>query len=380
MNIIIGADFVPTKENEQYFINGSIEKVFDTKLINILKCSSVRIFNLECPLTNSEEKIDKTGPSYKAPPETICLYKKINVDLLCLANNHIMDYGAKGLESTITLLDDNHIQHVGAGLGVSCAGTPSVIETEKRRIAVFACAEHEFSICRNDQWGANPYDAFSSFNIVKEISQESDYVIVLYHGGKEHYQYPSPDLRETCRKFVDAGANLVVCQHSHCIGCEEKYHDGIIVYGQGNFLFGKRQRETWMESILVQVDDEYNVSYIPLRLSEDGSSISIANEYDSKRILDSFRKRSKMIMTDNYIEDEYSKFALKSIDFYLSILSGQESFAFKVANKCSFGFLRRMRNKKRYTKKQLLAIQNFIECEAHRELLIQGIKEEIRHR
>jgi poly-gamma-glutamate synthesis protein (capsule biosynthesis protein) len=39
-----------------------------------------------------------------------------------------------------------------------------------------------------------------------------------------------------------------------------------------------------------------------------------------------------------------------------------------------------MRNKKRYTKKQLLAIQNFIECEAHRELLIQGIKEEIRHR
>jgi poly-gamma-glutamate synthesis protein (capsule biosynthesis protein) len=135
-----------------------------------------------------------------------------------------------------------------------------------------------------------------------------------------------------------------------------------------------------MESILVQVDDEYNVSYIPLRLSEDGSSISIANEYDSKRILDSFRKRSKMIMTDNYIEDEYSKFALKSIDFYLSILSGQESFAFKVANKCSFGFLKRMRNKKRYTKKQLLAIQNFIEYEAHRELLIQGIKEEIRHR
>ena len=65
----------------------------------------------------------------------------------------------------------------------------------------------------------------------------------IINGGKEHYRYPSPDLQKICRKFIDKGADLVVCQHSHCIGCEEKYNHGTIVYGQWNFLFDRSNIE-----------------------------------------------------------------------------------------------------------------------------------------
>lgn len=69
------------------------------------------------------------------------------------------------------------------------------------------------------------------------MSNACDYTIVLYHGGKEHYRFPSPNLQKYCRKFIEKGANIVICQHSHCIGCEENYKNGKIIYGQGNFLF-----------------------------------------------------------------------------------------------------------------------------------------------
>lgn len=90
-------------------------------------------------------------------------------------------------------------------------------------------------------------------------------MIVLYHGGKEQYRYPSPNLQKTCRKLVEKGADLVVCQHSHCIGCREEYLQGTIVYGQGNFLFDDEENEYWQTSLLIMISDDFEVKYIPLK-------------------------------------------------------------------------------------------------------------------
>ena len=76
-----------------------------------------------------------------------------------------------------------------------------------------------------------------SLDHIQNLKDQCDYVIVLYHGGKEHYRYPSPYLQRVARKMVEKGADLVVCQHSHCIGCYEKYKDSMIIYDQGNFIF-----------------------------------------------------------------------------------------------------------------------------------------------
>ena len=65
--------------------------------------------------------------------------------------------------------------------------------------------------------------------------------------------------------MVDKGANLVVLQHSHCVNCEEDYNGGKIIYGQGNFIFEKRNDECWKTALLVTVDiDNYEIGYVPL--------------------------------------------------------------------------------------------------------------------
>ena len=237
MQIIIGADLVPTSSNSGLFSSGKVEELVDASLMKILNESDYRIFNLEVPLSDVERPIVKCGPNLIAPSATIAGFKALHVDLLTLANNHILDQGEKGLSSTLQALSQHNIEYVGAGMDSEQAAQPFIFSFSEKKIGVYACAEHEFSIATVLTAGANPFDPLWSFDHVSSLKEKCDYVIILYHGGKEHYRYPSPGLQKVCRRFIDKGADLVVCQHSHCIGCEEKYNNGTIVYGQGNFLF-----------------------------------------------------------------------------------------------------------------------------------------------
>ena len=236
--IIIGADFVPTQSNEKLFEQKELETLFGNEILSIINNAEYRIFNLETPLTDRPAPIPKSGPALCAAIQTINTYQALRVDLVTLANNHCMDQGASGLSDTMKTLNDNHIHYVGAGDSIIDARKPFYITCHNnKRIGIYACAEHEFSIADSITPGANPFDPLETLDQINQLSKETDYVIVLFHGGKELYRYPSPLLQKTCRKIIEKGANLIITQHSHCIGCQEKYLHGTIVYGQGNFLF-----------------------------------------------------------------------------------------------------------------------------------------------
>ncbi len=243
MRILIGADLVPTQSNTDLFATGDAQALVGDELYQLLCNADYRIFNLEVPLTDREKPIPKCGPNLIAPTKCVAGYKAMQVDLLTLANNHILDQDQQGLESTCAVLDAAGIAYTGVGQTLEEAAEPYIFECDGKRIGVYACAEHEFSIVTDSTPGANPIDLLESPDHVAALKAQCDFVIVLYHGGKEHYRYPSPMLQKVCRKLVEKGANLVICQHSHCIGCEEKYQGGTIVYGQGNFLFDHSESE-----------------------------------------------------------------------------------------------------------------------------------------
>ena len=241
------------------------------------------------------------------------------------------------------------------------------------KVGIYNCAEHEFTIATDKTAGANPFDPFESLDHIAQLKSKVDYVIVIYHGGKEHYRYPSPYLQKVCRKMVDKGADLVVTQHSHCIGCEEKYNHGTIVYGQGNFLFDHSESEFWKTSLLldVEINGEMHVSYIPL--TKCNNTVRIAKETADK-IMTEFHTRNEEIGKVDFIEKKYAEFAETMMNHYLFSFSGiKRSFVFKVINKLSGHRFSRWIVRRKYTKNQLLMLQNFIECEAHRELVLKGI-------
>ena len=376
VKIIIGADIVPTETNVNRFIEGDAPYLFGDSIMRELETADIRVFNLEVPLVNEEQPINKCGPNLIAPRETIAAIKQINPSCLVLANNHILDQGVEGVESTIDVLEQNKISYIGVGKDVDEASKAWIVEVGKLSIGFFACAEHEFSIVSEGKIGANPFDPLISYEKVKKIKECCDYVVVLYHGGKEHYRYPSPNLQRYCRKFIESGADLVVCQHSHCIGCKEEYAEGIIIYGQGNFLFDRSQNECWQTSILIEVllDEEHiKLEYIPLQKVND--SVRMADEKQSKIILDGFVKRSEEITKDGFVEENYKKYAsehlyenLARIDFL------SKNLFIRLINKLSGGQFRKWYLEKLYLPKMKYVLWNTIECEAWCELLLCGLR------
>ncbi len=373
MNIIIGADIVPTKTNDDLFEVGNAEALMENELTHFLNTSDYRIFNLETPLTDTEAPISKNGPNLIASAKSVNGYKAIGVNLLTVANNHIMDQGEQGFFSTLKLLKKNGIDYVGAGENVRTAREPYVFEIDNIKIGVYACAEHEFSIATENMAGANPFEPLDSFDHICELKQKCDRVIVLYHGGKEHYRYPSPYLQKICRKFIEKGADIIVCQHSHCVGCEEKYLQGTIVYGQGNFIFDAQDNEFWKTSLLISVNEEFNIKYIPL--IKKGNGVRFAKKNEANNILDGFKKRSEQIKQAGFLEKKYAEFAKENIYNYLLNISGiRYSFFMRVLNKISRGKFIVFFIKRKYKQNKVLKIINYMDCESHRELFLKGLE------
>jgi len=245
MELLIAGDLVPTQSNIELFKNADIKALLGEELLSLWRSADARIFNLEVPLTDQESPIDKCGPNLISPTEEIKGINALNPSLITLANNHILDQGEQGLFSTMDILTKNNIPFVGAGNNIFEASKPYIIKQDGFKIGIYTCAEHEFSIATEKTAGANPFDPLESLDHISDLKEKCDYVVVLYHGGKEHYRYPSPNLKKVCRKMVDKGANLIVCQHSHCIGCFEEYDNATIIYGQGNIIFNKQDNEFW---------------------------------------------------------------------------------------------------------------------------------------
>lgn len=371
MGILIGGDLIPTNSNIDLFNNGDVNGLLGDELHSIWSKADIRIFNLEVPLSDEPDPIPKHGPNLIAPTSTMKGIQALKPSLITLANNHILDHGITGLTSTENLLKKYNIPYLGVGDNLELASKPYILKYEDKTIGIYSCTENEFSVATDNSPGANPFDPLESLDHINELSTNCDYTIVLYHGGKENYRYPSPNLQKVCRKIVEKGADLVICQHSHCIGSYEKYNNSTIVYGQGNFIFNKYDNEFWNNGLLInlKIKNKLQLEFIPIIREKKG--VRLATGEVAEEILSEFEKRSKKIIEKGFIEEKYIELAQRNIDSYLRGFLGFGRWLSVIDRRLLKGRIIR----RRLNSKKLLKLQNFIECETHRELVLTGLKE-----
>ncbi len=368
--IIITADIVPTESNYDLFAKGDMQQLIGEDLTALFNNAGFVVMNLETPLCDESSPIIKCGPCLSAPTDTLEGLKMINPFFFTLANNHIMDQGTKGLESTIAALNNAGISFAGIGNNLKEAIKPYITTVGNKTIGFYCCAEHEFSIATENKPGANPYDPLYSFDHVREMKNQCDYIVVLYHGGKEHYRYPSPNLQRIFRKFAECGANLVVAQHTHCIGCMEEYKGSTLVYGQGNFLFDHSESEYWKTSLLIGIDgtsQSFELSFIPV--VKEGNGVRMATGKVREEILNGFKNRSKEIQQETFVKERYIRYAKEMEKEYFLRLYGKKSKSLivRALNKISgYRYI-----KAQYPNMNKAVVRNVIECEAHNELAIE---------
>ena len=376
MNILIAGDTVPTKSNYDAFKNGDLDSLVGAELKELFRNADYRICNLEAPLTDVKDPIDKGGHNMAAPTETVNGLSALGIDLCTLANNHILDQNEQGLFTTCQTLKDRGISFVGVGTNLEEAARPYIASVDGKKIGIYACAEHEFSIAAKDRAGANPFEPLFSLDHIAALREQCDYLIVLYHGGKEQYPYPSPQLQTVSRRLADKGADLVLCQHSHCIGCKEEYGTSTIVYGQGNFLFNENVNEYWRSGLLVQIGDGFEIRFLPIVMK--GNGIELAKGETAEKIMAAFQRRSEEIQQPGFIEDNYRAFAKKATGYYFLEFTGRRLliFMFRALNKLSGQrLMRRFSWTGSFRGRHYCAMRNYIECEAHRELILAAMSD-----
>jgi len=310
MKILIGADLVPTANTASDYVKGDIRKLFG-KVCDIAKDYDRFIVNLECALTESENRIKKFGPNIKGPLESAKTIKALGVTDVALANNHVFDFGIEGLNDTLKSLDEAGIPYFGIGENDTDSRKPYFIEAENQKIAIINVCEHEYTYALPNRAGANPFDPFLTMQDIRAAKEVSDFVIVLYHGGKEYSGYPSPRLRNLCHEMVYCGADTVITQHSHCIGCYEIFEGSQILYGQGNFNFSsgpqKKKPDNWYTALLVELDitDKIEMNFIPIFDTGVGCDIAAGEKADA--ILADFNTRNEELANGRWL-DGWQKF------------------------------------------------------------------------
>ena len=303
-------DLSPTVNTNPFFERKDINTLF-SDVVTIFQGNDVNFVNLECVLTESKNKIEKFGPHLKASVNVADTLKMLGVNYCGVSNNHFFDYGIQGTMDTLQALENAGIGYTGFGSDYEDSRKNLVIETEKEKIAVIAVCEHEYSYALEDRMGCRPYDEYDTIEDIRQAKEKCNRVIVIYHGGKEHCQYPSPRLYKLCRAMVRNGADVVLCQHSHCIGCYEQYEGGHILYGQGNFHFVKPDfldkdlEKTWNNSLAVKYDTENNaIEFIPLVVR--GNGVSLAKDQEKKEIMEQFAKRNRELKEGKWRERWHS--------------------------------------------------------------------------
>ncbi len=356
MKILFGADLVPTEMSEQAFLNKDFKALFgDIK--NIVDEYDRFVVNVEFALTEEEGKVRKFGPCLKANPKCADAFKEFGVTDALLANNHTLDFGIKGLRDTCENLTRVGINYTGVGENDEDSRKLFYIEKDGVKVALVNVCEHEYSYALKDRFGTNPYVPFKTMKDIKKAKETADYVVVLYHGGKEFSKYPSPRLLEHAREMVLNGADVVLTQHSHCIGCYEEYEGGHILYGQGNFHFLKNVSQPgWYTSLLVGIDftNGVKVKFYPIYQTETGMDLAKGEKADE--IMTAFKERNAQLLDGTWVD---------GWDAFCQQVGGSYKYCLSPEYKQDF-------NNKEPGMGDLYAPQvlaHYLDCEAHEDVI-----------
>lgn len=371
--IMIGADFAPIENDGERIVQGKQEEVLDPQVAELIRWAAFSVFNMEAPMEYKDMiPLKKDGPRLYIPTGAEILYQQLGVDLLLLANNHIMDWSKEGLFHTMERLKGMGIAYIGAGKDQDSADQVYYREISGKTLGFYAVAEKEFSIADAGKAGANGYIPGITAGRIQEIKKQCDFLIVFYHGGRELYQYPSPDQQARCRDMADHGADLVICQHSHCIGAFEHYKNSDIFYGQGNFVFGEPDAEVCEHSILLKIypGERLAIETVPVRRKD--HQVQLPDNKESTVILKEFEKLNHDITNKNFVEDNYRALARDAIAPYLYQFAGWPLWAIRMDK--LFG-RRLIKRSFRKNERRLLYLQNVLQCDAHREIVLEGLKQ-----
>ena len=278
----------------------------------LFQASDIVCVNLEGPFSGSggNENIKK-GPHVANNITALNVLKDCGVNLVTLANNHIMDFGEKGLRHTLNKLDLFNISHIGADFNrEGIYGYKEYSIDSSSKLAIVNIGQREFG-CSPE--GRKPgyawFDSEYTEPMIKRAISECDYVIVVAHMGAEDWSIPLPEVRRVYRHFIDLGVDVVVGHHPHTIQGSEEYNQGVIYYSLGNFAFDGNSSK---EGLVLEIDiDNEGLHHNAYQIRYVEEQVQVADSNDllfelSELLKEEFCSKYECLVEEKAINDYMS--------------------------------------------------------------------------
>ncbi len=311
------------------------------QVADYIRASAIACCNCEWPLTNRGAPWPgKAGRVVRSHPSKVPLYSSAGFDVVSLANNHVMNYGAEGLEQTLNVLDGAGVRHCGAGQNLEEAHRPALVEWEGTRVAFLSYTsvftpgfeatterpgmavvkvETTYRIPKrlHEMPGSplditttpDPKDEERMLSDVRSAREQADIVVVLMHWGVSMgYQHLVPYQIRLGHAAIDAGADLVVGHHPHTVQGVEVYNGKTIAYSVPHFGFDMEHPTISNEAILLEIEFKRG-ALGQTRIRPVGNALrqpEILNLERGRSTLDWLRRLSRPLGTDLEFQEDFA--------------------------------------------------------------------------
>ena len=248
----------------------TIENALSEELLAVMRGMDIMMVNNEFPYTNRGMATEGKTYTFRADTDSVSYLHDMGADVVSLANNHAYDYGEIGLLDTFDTLEGAGIPYVGAGRNLEEAIKPVYFIAGDIKIAIVSATQIERlenpdtkEATANSAGVLRCLDPSRLLEVVAKAKENSDFVIVFIHWGTENVTEPDWAQLDQAPKIAQAGADLIVGAHPHCLQGFEYYGDVPVVYSLGNFWFNSKTLDTGILQVDISPDGLKGIRFIP---------------------------------------------------------------------------------------------------------------------
>ena len=254
-DVMFSEDALDSYEDRQ--LNG----LFSPGVQEVFSNADFLMLNEEFPFGTGGTAADKQYV-YEVDPSYVSIFQDMGVDVVSLANNHVLDYGADVLKQTFSSLTTAGIKYTGAGNTVDEASSWQSFSLGGANVAVLSASRvlpsATWSVESSQPGVFSAYDTTILVRQIKAAKQQNDLVVVYLHWGTEKTTTPEDYQREMAYELIDAGADLIIGSHPHVLQGIEYYNGVPIVYSLGNLVFDESMSQGAI--LTVDVDSSMNLT------------------------------------------------------------------------------------------------------------------------
>lgn len=289
--------------NEYRKAGGNIAGIMSPELLQEMRDSDIFMLNHESTFTARGEPTPEKTYTFRGDPQNVKLLREMGVDIVSQANNHSYDYGEISLLDTLDTLKGAGIPYVGAGRDSEEAGSPVYYIINDIKIAFVAATQIER--LKNPDTKEATVDSPGVFRCmdpkalmetIQKAKAESDFVILFVHWGTENTTDIDWMQRDQAPMYAEAGADLIIGAHPHCLQGITFASDTPVVYSLGNFWFNSKTVDTGILKAVITKEGLKSLQFVPGLQANCRTSLLTGGE--KERVLLDMRNMSPGVQID----------------------------------------------------------------------------------